>query len=106
MDAKVNMPRETQQQAMSCLYSVATLTADVATLNNQTTRCLFQNNFVAIHFLATAPRSLELDVCGIAIDRHDVNAAVNRNHFKTRFSWESKASIDFIALLINARPNG
>jgi hypothetical protein len=106
MDAKSNMTRETQQQAVLDLYNATTRTADVPTLDKQTARDLLQIDVVAIHFLATACRTLELDVCGIAIDRYDVNAAVNGNHLNPRSGWETKASIDSIVLLISGRTNG
>src|SRR5262245_52630195 len=75
-------------------------------LYEQITRYLPQNDFVAIQLGAAARRSLDLDACRVAINSLDVNAAVNGNHYNPRFSWESKASIDFIALLIGGRPYG
>src|SRR3712207_1695416 len=100
------MSRETQQYAINDLYILATLTAHGFTLDEQLTRCMVQNDFVAIQFGAAAPRSLDLDDCRIAVNSLDVSAAANRRHFNPRFSWESKASINFIALLIDGRPYG
>ncbi|MCA1849923.1 MAG: hypothetical protein LC672_02425, partial [Acidobacteria bacterium] len=106
MDTNIDSARETQQHAISDLYILATLTAHGPTLDGQITRCLLQNDFVAIQLGAAAPRSLDLDDCRIAINSHDVNAAANRGHVNTRFSREDEASIDFIPLSINCRPNG
>jgi hypothetical protein len=76
------------------------------TLYEQFTKYLPQNDFVAIQLGAAARRSLDLNDCRIAINSLDVNAAVDGNHFNPRFRWESKASINFIALLIDGRPCG
>src|SRR5262249_10433378 len=99
------MTRESQERAMMDLYSLATRTAYVFTLNSQMARCLLQDDLVAIHFRAAASRSLDMDNRRIALNSVDVDTAVNRNHFNPRFGGEVKASIDFIALLINGRPN-
>src|SRR5262245_16616925 len=103
-DGKIDISWETQQHAMPNLdYSVL---AHRFALYEQITRYLPRNDFVAIQLSAAARRSLDLDACRVAINSLDVNAAVNGNHFNPSFSWESKASIDFIALLIGGRPYG
>src|SRR5262249_43762456 len=103
-NAKIDISWETQQHAMLGwdYYILAHRFAPY----EQITRPLPQNDFVAIQLGAAARRSLDLDACPVAINSLDVNAAVNGNHHNPRFSWESKASIDFIALLTGGRPYG
>ena len=60
---------------MLSAFNIFILTTHGFTLDEQITRFLLQNDFVAIQFGAAARRSLDLDDCRIAINSRDVNAA-------------------------------